>query len=650
MLCDRGIVVSRVDDTPTAALLPRRVCLRRLCAGGIAALLLVQASFPAHAQTGGNGPFLSPPALPSTLPGGAPLPTLPPGAQAEILQRLLDGAAGRPAPAPAVPPHVPVPVAPAPAPAAAHPVPPFADQAAAPLSPAEAFFAAREPGAAPLRQFGYDSLNLPAGGPPPLGQSFGAVPEDYLIGRDDELVLAFRGRARQTMSLRVGRDGALLVPDLAPVPAAGRRLRDLRADLEARAARDLGGSEVFVSLGQLRQIAVFVGGEVGRPGMQALTSLASVLDALAAAGGVRRTGSLRAVRVEGPSGRRVVDLYPVIAGEGGAAPDLALREGERILVPPLGGAVAVGGEVTRPGIYELPAGTASAPLSAVLALAGQPLRPAGNRFVLDTTDGAGRRSLHEIGPRDALRRGDALRVEPGTDVAAGRIRLAGHVAAPLTRASGGGRAASLRALLSDPRLVRPDPYPRLGVVWRTDSRTRTRRFLPFDLARVLRGGADLPLAEGDEVVLLGQADVLWLSSPGVQQALRGDVGAAETTAAPPVLPAGAQAFAPPTVGAPAAQPGADCAALSALAVAAQASRGRFAHARSGGFPDIGRLPCPPVFVEYPALLPFLLDQAVLLTGEVGLPGLYPITGDTGLDAVLAAAGGAADTADLSGIR
>jgi protein involved in polysaccharide export with SLBB domain len=90
--------------------------------------------------------------------------------------------------------------------------------------------------------------------------------------------------------------------------------------------------------------------------------------------------------------------------------------------------------------------------------------------------------------------------------------------------------------------------------------------------------------------------------------------------------------------------------LSALAVAAQASRGRFAHARSGGFPDIGRLPCPPVFVEYPALLPFLLDQAVLLTGEVGLPGLYPITGDTGLDAVLAAAGGAADTADLSTVE
>ena len=40
----------------------------------------------------------------------------------------------------------------------------------------------------------------------------------------------------------------------------------------------------------------------------------------------------------------------------------------------------------------------------------------------------------------------------------------------------------------------------------------------------------------------------------------------------------------------------------------------------------------------------------VVRGEVRLPGLYPILDDTGLDLVLAAAGGAADTADLSGIR
>ncbi|SDB63366.1 protein involved in polysaccharide export, contains SLBB domain of the beta-grasp fold [Belnapia rosea] len=598
------------------------------------------------ASTPGSA-YLAPPALPGNLPGGLPLPALPPAAQGDILQRILDAGAQRP----------PMPPAPAWSQPAPQPAPlPAPSPPEEPLSPAEAFFASRtaagdaspgSPAQPPLRLFGIESLRSLPGAPAP-GPGFGTLPDDYLLGRDDELVLAFRGRSRQTLSLRIGRDGMLLLPDLAPIPAAGRTLRDLRADLAGRASRELGGSEVFLSIGQIRQANLFVGGEVLRPGLQQLSAMASLLDALVAAGGIRRTGSLRAIRVEGPAGRRVIDLYPVLAGEG-EAPDLRLREGERILVPPLGSVVAIGGEVMRPGLYELPAGASQAPLAAMLRLAGDPMRPSGNRFLLQTTDAEGRRSWREIGPRDALRRGDALLVQPGSDVLAQQIRLSGHVGTPLVRAAGG-RGQTLRGLLADPRLVRPDPYPRLGMVWRTDPRTRARRFIPFDLGRVLQGQADLPLAEGDEVILLGLPDVLFLASPGVQQALRGDPPGPAAQPAPgpaPPSPPLPNAAATPAQAPPA---GADCQALVLLTIAAQSSRQRFAHARSAGFPDIGRAPCPQLFLDYPTLLPTLIDQTVLLTGEVRLPGLYPILDDTGLDAVLAAAGGATDTADLSTVE
>ena len=611
---------------------------------------------PALAQTGAPGSaLLAPPALPGTLPGGLPLPGLPSGAQQDILQRILDAGAQR-QPGQAPPPALPAPAPPAPlAPA------PLPEEA---LSPAEAFFASRlaqgeappgGPAPPPLRLFGIESLRTAPGAPAPA-PGFGTLPDDYLIGRDDEVVLAFRGRSRQTLSLRIGRDGMLLLPDLAPIPAAGRTLRDLRADLSSRAARELGGSEVFLSIGQIRQANLFVGGEVLRPGLQQMTAMASVLDALMAAGGIRRTGSLRAIRVEGPAGRRTIDLYPVLAGEG-EAPDLRLREGERILVPPLGSVVAIGGEVMRPGLYELPAGATQAPLATMLRLAGDPMRPSGHRFLLQTTDAEGRRSWREIGPRDALRRGDALLVQPGSDVLAQQIRLSGHVGAPLVRAATG-RGQTLRGLLADPRLVRPDPYPRLGLVWRTDPRTRARRFLPFDLGRVLTGQADLPLAEGDEVILLGLPDILFLAGPSVQQALRGDPPDPSAPPPPTPLPNAAgmpgpalsASTPPPATPAAPAPAGPDCQALVLLTVAAQASPQRFAHARSAGFPDFGRGPCPQVFLDYPTLLPVLMDQTVLLTGEVRLPGLYPILDDTGLDAVLAAAGGAPDTADLSAVE
>ncbi|WP_245216710.1 SLBB domain-containing protein [Neoroseomonas nitratireducens] len=560
----------------------------------------------------GPSPLLAPPSLPPAMAAPGALPGLSPGATGEALQRLLDAGATRGPPA-----GLPRGVAPAAPPAQPAPVTPYAEE---PLSAAESFFAGRLDGP-PLRQFGYDTFRNGAAPAP----AFGALPDDYVLGPDDEVVLAFRGRARQTLTLRVGRDGALLLPDLPPVPAAGRTLAALRADLEARAARDLSGSEVFVSIGQVRQVNVLVAGEVLRPGFHGLNALASVLDALSAAGGVRKTGSLRAIRVEGPRGRRTIDLYAVIADAPGDA-DLALREGDRIVVPPVGGTVAVAGDVARPAIYELPPRAAAAPLAEMLALAGGTLRAGGNRLLVQQNDAAGRRSFAELAPASTLRRGDALLVQPGADVAANLVRLSGHVAAPLTRAAAGGpRRQTVRGLIGDRRLLRDDPYVRLGVVWRADARTGQRGYLGFDLGRALEGRGDLPLQDGDEVVVLARADVAFLASPAVQRALRGEA---------PVPPAQGQAPAP------------DCPALLALAVAARASPQRFAHARGAGFPDIGAAPCPQAFLDHPDLPVFLIDQAVVLTGEARRPGLFPIVEDTGLDQVIAAAGGLSDAADL----
>ena len=629
----------------------------------MATLLALPPGGPAIAQPylpGGQGSAqpLLPPSLPGTLPGGMPLPVMPGTAQADILQRIIDAAGNR---SPGSPPPAPAPTpaySPGPGPIPVAPIVPRPDPGE-PLSNTEAFFAARLPEQQPpLRQFGYDTFrNLApaANGLPPV---VGAMPDSYVLGRDDEVVISIRGRARQSLSLRVGRDGMIALPDLPPFPAAGRSLRDLRADIEMRVARELGGSEAFVSLGQTRQIGIFVAGEVVRPGLVPLPALSSLLDALGAAGGIRRTGSLRAIRVEGPEGARIVDLYAAIAGAPGT-PNLSLREGERVVVPPLGGVVALGGDVTRPGIYELPANSAGASVAAMLALAGGTLRPAGNRLLSTGTDAGGRRAMAELSPRSIVRRGDALIISPGVDAVSGGLRLAGHVVAPVTRGVGP-RGAGLRALLSDPRVIRPDPYVRMGVAWRMDERTRVRRFIAFDLGRVMNGQAELPLQEGDEVILLSQADVLWLAAPPVQRALRGEVAAAPAipmpgaTAAAGAIPgvtAGTNPGTPPgmTPGAAPMVPAPDCPALTALAVAARSSPLRFAHARSAGFPDLGAGGCPQVFIDYPALLPFLLDQAVLLAGEVRLPGLYPVLEDTGLDMVLAAAGGTADTADLSGL-
>ena len=543
----------------------------------------------AAAQSGAQ--FLAPPSLPPSLPGGTNLPNLPPGAQRDIVARILETAIAQPTAPSAL------------APQAA----PSTPRAAPSLSSIEAFFAERLE-QAELRQFGYDTFR---GGAQPA-PSFGALPGSYILGPGDEVVVALRGRARQTLSVRIGRDGMLLLPELAPIPAAGRSLADLRADMEARAARELGGSEVFLSIGQIRQISVFVGGEVMRPGFQTLTALASVLDALAAAEGVRRSGSLRAIRIEGPAGSRQVDLYPLLADAPGEA-DLTLREGERILVPPLGGVVAIAGDVARPGIYELPARQGAMPLEDALVLAGGPLRPSGNRLLVQQSDAQGRRSFAELAVSASLKRGDALLVRPGADVAANTIRLSGHVAMPITRAAGGRQGLTVRGLIADHRQLGPDPYTRFAVVLRPDQRSGQRHLLPFDLARSLEGRGGPALRDGDEVIVFARADIQWLSSSAIQRALRGEATAMQ---------------------------GGECVALTQIAQAAQASPARFAHARATGFPEMGEARCPRIFQEVPELAGFLLDHAALMTGEVRAPGLYPMLENTPLADALSIAGGA----------
>ena len=86
---------------------------------------LLAAMPPATAQPGAQ--FLAPPSLPPSLPGGANLPNLPPGAQREILARVLEAAIAQPA-APT---------------AAALQAAPSAPRPAPNLSSIEAFFAER---------------------------------------------------------------------------------------------------------------------------------------------------------------------------------------------------------------------------------------------------------------------------------------------------------------------------------------------------------------------------------------------------------------------------------------------------------------------------------------------------------------------------
>jgi len=214
--------------------------------------------------------------------------------------------------------------------------------------------------ALPTSVFGADFFRLEPGIFAP--QSFGPVPESYVLGPGDQVFVDVWGEVEFRLERLVDRDGGVILPKGGKVRCAGRTLgqvaqsvrEKLSASYSGIAADGEGGTTfVDVSLGALRAIRVYVVGEAAQPGAYELSSVATVFTALYAAGGPGAQGSLRDIRLmRGEKTVATLDLYDYLLS-GKRTGDALLREGDTVFVPPRGAAVHVEGEVRRPLTFEM---------------------------------------------------------------------------------------------------------------------------------------------------------------------------------------------------------------------------------------------------------------------------------------------------------
>lgn len=186
------------------------------------------------------------------------------------------------------------------------------------------------------------------------------IPADYIVAPGDELSIQLYGKENEQYLLRVGRSGAIELPKLGPISVAGKRFSQVKEDLTQRIQSQIIGANVSVALGELRLIQVYVLGDAAQPGAYSLSSLATVSQALIAAGGIAKTGSLRKIDIRRGS-RRItsLDLYDLLV-HGQRGNDVRLQSGDAIFIHPVSERVAVSGEVLREGIYELRGNTSLA--------------------------------------------------------------------------------------------------------------------------------------------------------------------------------------------------------------------------------------------------------------------------------------------------
>ena len=385
-----------------------------------------------------------------------------------------------------------------------------------------------------LCQFGYDLFGEPTSSFAPVGDV--PVGSDYVLGPGDVLQVYLWGMVDNVLTLEVNRSGEIFVPRVGTLPVWGMSLGEVRRLLQERLSRQFSGFRMSLHLSELRTIQVFVVGEVTRPGVYTVSSLSTVLNALFAAGGPTKLGSLRTITLR-RSNRTLgqLDLYEFLL-QGDRAHDFRIESGDTIFVPPIGPVVGVAGNVKRPAIYELRGSTRLADL---FEMAGgvtptgylqrvqiERVKPHTEKIVIDfPVDGPKVGDRLQANPR--LEDGDLVKIFPIDTRIYNVVFLEGFVRRPGEYELKTGMRLST---LVQPEEVLPDAYLERVEIIRTNP-DFTREIYARNVQRLWAGdpSQDITLEPGDRVVItsesrpLGSVALLGeVKRPGIYPIIQGE--------------------------------------------------------------------------------------------------------------------------------
>ena len=340
---------------------------------------------------------------------------------------------------------------------------------------------------------------------------------DYVIGAGDTLTINMWGGMTQSISRVIDRDGRILLPDAGSLDVAGLPLQRAETLIVGALKKQYRDVQVTVTVSRLRSVRVYVVGDVQRPGGYDISSLATPLSALYAAGGPTSVGSLRVVRhYRGDHLIDDVDLYDFLL-HGVRNGSARFESGDTLLVPPASAQVAVSGAVKRPAIYEVKAGEST--LTSVIEDAGGFTAAASlGHITVERIDANRQRetvTLKTTGAesaqidRDAIaafqvKDGDRIRIAPILPYSQRAIYLEGHVVRPgrLPYTDG----MRLSDVLHSYRDMLPEPAAH-GEIVRLIPPDLHAETIDFNLPEVLIGNANLDLQPFDTIRILGRYQV-----------------------------------------------------------------------------------------------------------------------------------------------
>jgi protein involved in polysaccharide export with SLBB domain len=328
-----------------------------------------------------------------------------------------------------------------------------------------------------------------------------ATPVNYIIGPDDQLNISIYGNSMVNWSLNVSPDGTINIPGVGILNVGGKTIENATSLIKSKLTANnyaIGkGTNVQITLGNIRSIKVIMIGQLQRPGTYTLSSLATVFNALYTAGGPTENGSLRQIEVI--RNNKIVshlDVYDFLV-KGSQKNNIALQDQDIVRVPSYRTRVELAGEIKIPALFEVIPGET---LQNIIDYAGGFTDSAYTARIKVSQIKDQQRTLTDIVEADYKNyiplRGDKYTVESVINRFENRVIIKGAVFRPGEYELQKG--LTLAQLIKNAAGVKEDAFMDRGTITRLKP-DNNRELIPFNLKDVINNVVTIPLQREDSV-------------------------------------------------------------------------------------------------------------------------------------------------------
>ena len=343
-----------------------------------------------------------------------------------------------------------------------------------------------------------------------------AVPDTYQIGPGDELTIDLWGASEITYQVNVNNRGQIKIPGVGFIYLNGLSLSRARPRIISNLKKKHSGigasnssyNKIYtnITVSKIRTVQVSIIGEIKTPGTYAINSLASMLNAVYAAGGPSKMGSFR--RIELIRNNKIIgnlDVYDYLL-KGKTNSKLKLQDQDVLLVKPYQNLISVEGAVKRPGIYELNPNETLQDL--INYFGGFTPKSYTNLFVVERLIDGKEKAVKEVTLEEAssfkMQAGDKLIVQESLDIFKNKVTLNGEVYRPgnfeLTS------KMTLKDLINKADGVTKDAFLPRGLLVRTYDNF-TKENISFSITAVMDGTTVIELQKDDEILIFNKKDL-----------------------------------------------------------------------------------------------------------------------------------------------